>query len=524
MAAGTVASRATGFLRNAAIAAVLGVQGVSAAYNVANTTPNILYELLLGGILTSVIVPVLVRAAKHDADGGEAYAQRLLSLVVLVLGAATVLLILCAPLLVDLYMHNAADEDRELAVVFTRFFLPQMLFYGAGAVMGAILNTRDRFAAPTWSPVLNNLVVIATCVLFLALPGTNGLTASTITDTQVLVLSIGTTLGIVAQTIALLPSLRASGFSFRLRTDLRGTGLGRIGSLAKWVLLYVAANQLAFLVLVRLANDDVLNAAGRGYASYVNAFLLWQLPHAVVAVSIITALLPRMSRAAADERLPDLRDLLNRGMRLSVSVLIPAAVGFLVLGQVLATVVFAHLRVSVDEARYIGTLLAVFSLGLVPFSAYQLQLRAFYALQDTRTPTLINFGVNATLLVVGVPLFAVLPDELKVAGLVAGNSASFLVGLLVCSRVLGRRLGGLDSRLAVRTSVRCLVASILPGLAAALVVSLVGRALGQGPAGALVALVLGAAVLGAGYVLLARRMRVTELDDVMGPLLSRLGR
>jgi putative peptidoglycan lipid II flippase len=524
MAMGTVASRGTGFLRNAAIAAVLGVQGVGAAYNVANTTPNIVYELLLGGILTSVIVPVLVRAAKHDGDHGEAYAQRLLSLVVLVLGAATVLLILFAPLLVDLYMHNAADKDRELAVVFTRFFLPQMLFYGAGAVMGAILNTRDRFAAPTWSPVLNNLVVICTCVLFLALPGTNGLSAATITGTQVLVLSIGTTLGIVAQTIALVPSLRASGFHFRLRTDLRGTGLGKIGSLGKWVLLYVAANQVAFVVLVRLANVETLNDEGRGYASYVNAFLLWQLPHAVVAVSIITALLPRMSRAAADERLPDMRDLLNRGMRLSISVLVPAAVAFLVLGQVLSTVIFAHLRVSVDEARYIGTLLAVFSIGLVPFSAYQLQLRAFYALQDTRTPTLINLGVNVTLIIVGVTLYEVLPDGLKVAGLVAGNSASFIVGLVVCSRVLGKRLGGLDSRLVVRTTVRCLVASILPGLAAALVVALVGHILGEGPAGALLALLLGSAVLGVGYVLLARRMRVTELDEVLGPVLSRLGR
>ncbi len=524
MAVGTVASRGTGFVRNAALAAVLGVHGVGAAYNVANTTPNIVYELLLGGILTSVVVPLLVRAAKDDPDGGEASAQRLLSLVVLVLFAASVVLVLLAPQLVDLYMHNADDDTRELAVVFARFFLPQMLFYGAGAVLGAILNARERFGPPMWTPVLNNLVVIATCVLFLALPGTSGVSAGSITDGQVLVLGIGTTLGIVAQTVALIPSLRAAGFRLRLRTDLRGTGLGQVGRLGRWVLLYVVANQAAYVVVVNLANDDRLNDLGRGYASYVNAFVLWQLPHAVVAVSVITALLPRMSRAAADERLGDLRDALNRGLRLTVTLLVPAAVGYLVLGRVLATVVFGHLNTTVDEARFIGTLLAVFAFGLVPFSAYQLQLRAFYALQDTRTPTLINLGVNATLVIVDVTLYAVLPTDLKVLGLAAGHACSFGAGLLLCSRVLSRRLGGLDGALVVRTGVRCLAAAVLPGLLAAGAVALLLHELGDGPLGSLAALAVGAAVLGAGYVAAARRLHIAELDEVVGPVLARLGR
>jgi putative peptidoglycan lipid II flippase len=520
MAVGTVASRGTGFVRNAALTAVLGVHSVGAAYNVANTTPNIVYELLLGGILTSVVVPVLVRAAKNDGDEGEAYAQRLLSLVVLVLLAASVLLVVFAPALVALYSQNADADQRRLTVVFARFFLPQMLFYGAGAVMGAILNTRGRFGPPMWAPVLNNLVVIGTCVLFLALPGTNGLTTSSITHTQILVLGLGTTLGIVAQTVALVPSLRASGFAFRLRTDLRGTGLGQVGRLAKWVLLYVAANQAAYLVVVNLANDDSLNEAGRGYASYANAFVLWQLPHAVVAVSVITALLPRMSRAAADDRLTDLRAALNRGLRLTVAVLVPAAVAYLVLGRAIATVVFGHLHTSVADARFIGELLAVFAFGLVPFSAYQLQLRAFYALQDTRTPTLINLGVNGTLVVVDVLLYTTLPEHLKVLGLAAGHACSFLAGLVLCSRVLSRRIGGLDGGLVVRTAVRCFVAALLPGLAAAAVVVAVTRVAGSG---SLAALTLGGALLGVGYVALARRMRVTELDELVGPVLARLG-
>jgi putative peptidoglycan lipid II flippase len=524
MAVGTIASRGTGFLRNAAIAAVLGVHTVGAAYNLANTTPNIVYELLLGGILTSVVVPILVRAAKDDADGGEAYAQRLLSLVVGVLLVASVLLVVLAPQLVDLYMHNPDKPTRHLAIVLARFFLPQMLFYGAGAVLGAILNARDRFGPPMWAPVVNNLVVIGTCALFLALPGTSGVSAASISPTQELVLGLGTTLGIVAQTLVLVPALRAAGFRFRFRTDLRGTGLGDIGRLGRWVLVYVVANQAAFLVVVNLANDNDLNESGRGYASYANAFVLWQLPHAVIAVSVITALLPRMSRAAADQRLEDLRDALNRGLRLTVTVLVPASVAFIVLGRVLATVIYGHLRTSVDEAQFIGTLLAVFALGLVPFSAYQLQLRAFYALQDTRTPALINLGVNATVVVIDVPLYFALPDHLKVVGLAAGHAGSFVAGLLICSRVLSRRLGGLDGRLVVRTAVRCLAAAVPPGLLAAAAVLLLLHGLGGGFLGSLAGLVVGAGVLGAGYVLLARRMRVSELDEIAGPVLLRLGR
>jgi putative peptidoglycan lipid II flippase len=522
MAVGTVASRATGFLRTTVIATVLGVQGVGAAYTVANTTPNIVYELLLGGVLTSVVVPLLVRAAKDDPDGGQAYAQRLLSLTVFVLGAAALVLVLGAPLLVDLYAGNLDPAARDLAVVFARFFLPQVLFYGAGAVLGAVLNTRGRYGPPMWAPVLNNLVVIATGLLFLLLPGTNPLTPGSLTTAQIAVLGVGTTLGIVAQTVALVPSLRAAGFSFRLRTDLRGTGLGQAGRLAKWVFLYVVANQLALLVVVRLAADEDLVDAGRGYPSYVYAFVIWQLPHAVVAVSVITALLPRMSRAAADGRVGDLRSSLDRGLRLTVAILVPAAVAFVVLGPEIATVVFGYQQISVEEARFIGLLLAVFAVGLVPFSTYQLQLRSFYAMQDTRTPTLINLAVNATLIVTDLALYAALPDRYKVVGLAAGHATSFLVGLLICSRVVARRTGRTGGGRVVRTAVRCLVASAVPALVAALLAAGATDLLGRGPLGALVAVLAGAAALATGYVLVVRRMRVPEVDEVLRPVLRRL--
>jgi len=522
MAVGTLASRATGFLRTAVVAAVLGVASVADAFNLANTAPNIVYELLLGGVLTSVVVPLLVRAAKEDGDDGRAYASRLLTLVVLALGGASVLLVVAAPLVVDLYGDQLSPGARDLAVVFARFLLPQVLFYGAGAVMGAYLNTRGRFGPPMWAPVLNNLVVIATGVVFALMPGPDGPEPGTITDAQITVLGVGVTLGIVAQTVALVPALRATGFRFRPRLDLRGSGLGHAARLARWVFLYVLASQAAYLVVVRLATGAGKLSEGRGYSAYVYAFTLWQLPHAIVAVSVITALLPRMSRAAADGRTADLRASLERGLRLTVSVLVPAAVAFVVLGREMATVVFARVNISVEQAQFIGLLLAVFAVGLVPFSAYQLQLRSFYAMQDTRTPTLVNLAVNATLVVVDLVLYAVLPDDLKVVGLAAGHATSFLAGLLLCSSVLSRRVGGVGAGAVLRTGVRCLLAAALSAVPAWLLARAVTGLAGQGALGAAVALAVAGPVLAAGYVLLTRRLRVPEVAEVAGPVLRRL--
>jgi putative peptidoglycan lipid II flippase len=286
----------------------------------------------------------------------------------------------------------------------------------------------------------------------------------------------------------------------------------------------VLASQAAYLVVVRLATAAGRESEGRGYSAYTYAFLLWQLPHAIVAVSVITALLPRMSRAAADGRTADLRASLERGLRLTVSVLVPAAVAFVVLGRELATVVFARVNISVDQAQFIGVLLGVFAVGLVPFSTYQLQLRSFYAMADTRTPTLINLGVNATLVVVDLVLYALLPDDLKVVGLAAGHATSFVAGLLLCSFVLSRRLGGLAAGEVVRTVVRCLLAGLVAAGPAWLLAQGVTGLVGEGPLGAGVALAVAGPVLAAGYLLLTRRMRVSEVEEVAGPLLRRLRR
>jgi putative peptidoglycan lipid II flippase len=520
MAIGTVASRGTGFVRTAALAAVLGVKGVALAFNTANTAPNIVYELLLGGILTSVVVPLVVRA--HKEGDGEAYVQRLLTLAVVGLGAASVLLVLLAPQIVDVYLNKAVNpHTRDLAITFARFFLPQVLFYGVGAILGAYLNTRGHFGPPMWAPVLNNVVVIVTLGLFAFLPGSSDLTSASITDQQVLVLGIGVTLGIFAQTAALVPALRQTDLRLRLRFDLRGTGLGTAARLARWTLFYVICNQLVLVVVLQLASGA---PEDRGYPSYTYAFLLWQLPHAVVAVSIITALLPSMSRSAADGALDELRRQLDRGLRLTVSVLVPAAVAYVVLGRSLATLVFGHGKTSGPEARFIGTLLAVFACGLVAFSTYQLQLRAFYALQDTRTPALVNLAVNATTVVVDLVLYLSLPDRLKVIGLAAGQASSYLVGVVVCTTVLARQVPRDPRGHVLRTTVRCLTAVAVPGIVAAVVVHLTEQLMGTSAPAALAAALLGGAVLASGYLAGARRVRVQEVEQLLSPVLSRLTR
>lgn len=505
MALGTIASRGTGFIRNIVLVAALGLGALGDAYTVANTVPNIIYDLLLGGVLTSVVVPLLVRAAHLEADNGEAYAQRLLSLVTYGLGAVVVVAVVLAPYVVDVYAHDFTAPEYRLAVVFARFFLPQILFYGVGATMGAILNARGHFAAPMWAPVLNNVVVVATGLLYLAEGG--GRDVGALTTTQTLTLSVGTTLGIIAQTLALLPALRRVGFSLRPRINLRGVGLRHAGRLAGWVVVYVAASQVAYLVVARLATG-----AGHGpYVIYTNAYLLFQLPYAVVAVSVVTALLPRMSRHAVRADLVAVGADLSTGLRLTGALLVPASVGFIVFGPRLATLFLAHGNTTLAEAQLAGGVLAAFGVALVPFAAYQVMLRAFYALQDTKTPALVSVGVAAVSIAVNFAFAATLTSGDRVIGLALGFAASYVAGLAAFVVLLRRRLGCLDGYRVMRTHVRLVVAALLSGLVGYGLRRLLGLVVGPGWAGSLVVVAVAGGIAVAVFVGMATRMRVAEV-------------
>jgi putative peptidoglycan lipid II flippase len=527
MAIGTLASRITGFLRTAVIVAALGTGLLADAYNTANTIPNQVYDLLLGGILTSVIVPLLVRAKERDRAYGEQYEQRMFTLAVIGLAVLTVVAVLCAPFFIDVLAGSYTGDQREVAVLFARFFLPQIFFYGVGAFAGAILNTRGSFGAPMWAPVLNNIVVIVIGGAFLAI-ASGKVDPSSISDTQFLLLSLGTTGGIVLQTIALWPSLRRAGFRWRPRLNFQRGEIGQVGRMAGWTLMYVVATQVALVVVTALANRAGRRAvveglgAGYGYTPYFNAYQLFQLPYAIIGVSVITALLPRMSRFAAEGKTADVRTAFAGGLRLSSVIILPAAALMLVLGPEITTVLFAHGNTSGADALVIARVMQMFAIALVPFSVYQLMLRVFYALQDTRTPAFICLAVVATNIGAATTVYSVLPTDKIVMGIAGGFALAQAVGTVICWVILRRRLDGMEGRRIVGAYLKLAVA-LWPLLGFAYAAhTITDAAFGTGLLPALVALVAGSAGGGLLYLVFARLLRVEEVSTMTGLITRRL--
>lgn len=527
MALGTIASRLTGFAKTAVLAFALGTAALGDAYNTANTIPNAVYELLLGGILTSVVVPLLVRARKRDTDGGEAYEQRLFTLATIGLFAVTLVAVAAAGPLISLYTRGFTEAQHELAVTLARFFLPQIFFYGVTAMARATLNTRGHFAAPMWTPVLNNLVVIGVGVGFLVITS-SGVSPGSVGPTETRLLGIGTTLGIVVQAVALVPALRKVGFHWRPRFDLAKLDYRHITSVAGWVVGYVLINQLGFLIVTNLATAAGSRAGegvpyGAGYTPYMYAFLLFSLPYAIVAVSVITALLPRMSSHADERRYDLVRADLSTGLRLTSVLIVPGAVAMLALGPQIAVVLFAHFRTSVVDAVYVGYVLGAFAIGLVGYSVFQLMLRVFYALQDTRTPALIAVLRVAVMGALDVVAFLVLPPGWIVAGMALAYSASYYVAAAVAGAILHHRLGGIDGRHITSTLGRLFAASVPGGIFAYAMALGFTQTLDLGVVTSAVSIVVGLAVGGLLYVLIAIRLGVQEVYTTIHMLRSRVG-
>ncbi|HEY1488022.1 MAG TPA: murein biosynthesis integral membrane protein MurJ, partial [Micromonosporaceae bacterium] len=440
MAIASAVSRLTGFLRQIAITAAIGILAIGNAYNTANYLPNTIYELLIGGVLTSVVVPLLVHAQRHDGDDGEAYAQRLLSLTAVLVTIATVVAVVAAPLLIRLFGLSGHGEVR-VGTILARLLLPEIIFYGIGALFGAILNTRGVFGPPMWTPVLNNLVVIATAVIFFVMPGPHTLTINNMTNSQIYLLGIGTTLGIIVQACGLWPYMRRIGFRWKWRFDLRGTGLKADSTLLLWVVGYVAVSLVGLVTITHLSNAAGTHPGVLGYGAYSNVSLVFQMPYGIVGVALLTALLPRMSRAAAAGNIRSLIDDLSLGSRLTAVALIPVTAAFIVLGPAIMVTIFAHGRTSVGSAHDTGIALAWAAFGLFPYAMTLLQLRAFYAVKDARTPTLINLGMVVVRVAMSLLVPVLLPDRHVVAGLAFVNSFSFLVGLFLGDVLLRRRFG-----------------------------------------------------------------------------------
>ncbi|MFF3543033.1 murein biosynthesis integral membrane protein MurJ [Streptomyces platensis] len=533
MAAGTFVSRITGFLRTLVMAAAIGVGTLNDSYQVANVLPTMIYILVGGGALNAVFVPQLVRAMKQDDDGGDAYANRLITLVMVVLGSVTVFCVLAAPLLVHLMSPDIAADPRRMAVTvsFARYCLPTMFFMGAHVVLGQILNARGRFGAMMWTPVLNNILIIATFGGFIWAFG--GFTDSrvgpaTITPEGVRLLGLGTLLGLTVQALAMLPYLRDARFRLRPRFDFRGHGLGRAMGLAKWTLLFVLANQAGLTVVTQLATKagslaERAGHSGSGITAYNYALLLWLMPQAIITVSVMTAVLPRMSRAVQDEDVSAIREDISYGLRTSAVAIVPCAFAFLALGVPMATLLYASS--GAEGARGIGYILMAFGPGLIPYSVQYVVLRGFYAYEDTKTPfynTVIVAAVNAA--ASGV-CSVLLPPHWAVAGMAASYGLAYAVGVGTAWRRLRKRLGGdLDGSRVLRTYARLSAAAIPAALAGGGVAYALTRAVGSDALGSLVTLLAGGCVLLGVFVLLAHWMRVAELNAMVGMVRGRLGR
>ncbi|HEY2298163.1 MAG TPA: murein biosynthesis integral membrane protein MurJ [Jatrophihabitans sp.] len=512
MAIASLVSRITGFLRSALLVAALGVGHVGDAYNLGNNFPNMVYELLLGGVLSSVLVPLLVNAQEDDADEGVAYTQRLLSLATVALSLVTMLAVVCAPLIASGFVDPG--PQRSLTSLFATLLLPEIFFYGLGAMFMAVLNIRHSYAPGAWAPVLNNVIMIVTVAVFFALPGPNVLTPSSMTTAQVVVLGVGTTLGIAAQALVLIPALRRTGFHWKWRFRANPDEAGRlreVGQLAGWVLCYVVASQIGVTVIAAVGGHN------KAFTVFTQADLLIQMPYGILVVSLLTALMPRLSRAAAREQHDEVIADLGLGARLSAIALVPITAGLIVLGQSLTIVLFAHGQTSIEGGRLIGTALAASAFGLFPFALVMLQLRVFYAMRDGRTPTLINVFMVGTKIVIVLVCSHLFDDTGRIAvALTVATSTSYVIGAVVGHICLTRRLGNLGFRSVADTVARVTLASAAGGAAAFGVGLALRSALGDGRSGALATLLLGGAAGVAVLVAVLWRMRISELQDLTG--------
>ncbi len=531
MAAGTVVSRASGFVRSTLLAAALGLSLHADVFNIANTVPNMLYILLAGGVFNAVLVPQLVRAMADDPDGGEAYTNRVVTLAGLFLATVTVLLVLLAPQLMSLYLTDRYDDPDRAAhldsiVAFARLCLPQVFFYGMFVLVGQILNSRGRFGPMMWAPIANNVISVAVLVVYLVTfgPATGAEQVGPFSHGQELLLGIGSTAGIAAQLLILLPYLKRAGFTFSPRFDFRGSGLGHTFRLGLWTVLFVVVNQVAYTVVVQLASGGTADGGdGTGYSVYSSTFLIVMVPHSIITVSLATAILPRLSRYAAADDLGRLRATLSSSLRTTLAVVVPFAALLPFVALDLSHVIWGHGAAAADFERYVPSL-ALFGPGLVLFTVHYMMLRGFYALELTRTVFLIQCGAAAANIVAAMALVHRADAAGTSPALVLAYCTSYGVAALTSYAVLRRRLGGLDSRRLVRFVVRLLVAvGVATLVAGAVAVGL--DHLVEDPHWT-VAAVRGlavAAVEGAVYLVMARALHLREVTDVVGTLTRRLG-
>lgn len=463
MAVATLISRITGFLRNALIGITLG-PAVASAFNVANTLPNLITEIVLGAVLTSLVVPVLVRAQKEDPDGGAAFVRRLLTMSMTLLGVVTVAAVIGAPLLTRMMLANDGEVNVALSTAFATLLLPQIIFYGVFSLLMAVLNTKGVFKPGAWAPVANNVVAIATLLTYWLLPGTlSPDSPGVITDPHILLLGLGTTAGVVIQALIMLPPLRKAGIDLRPLWGIDDR-IKQFGGMGLAIVAYVAISQLGYVATTKIASG----ADEAAPTIYQQAWLLLQVPYGIIGVALLTAIMPRLSRNAADgDDAAVVRDL-SVATRLTMIALIPVIVFFTAFGEPIANGLFAYGAFPPHVADILGWTLSFSAFTLIPYALVLLHLRVFYAREEAWTPTFIIFGI--TVVKVALSLLAPLVasrTELVVVLLGAANGFGFIAGAIIGTWLLRRTLGNLRGSEVLRTCLWALGAALV-GVAVAM--------------------------------------------------------
>jgi putative peptidoglycan lipid II flippase len=527
MAAGTMVSRMSGYVRSILLAAALGTSLHADIFNIANSVPNILYVLLLGGVVNAVLVPQLVRAGREDADGGEAYTNRIVTLAGIFLVVVTVILVVAAPAVMSLYLDNSYNDpslaaQRQSVIDFARFCLPQVFFYGMFVLVGQILNARGSFAPMFWAPIANNLISIAVLITYLVAFGPSADRLAAYDGRQELVLGLGSTLGIAAQFLLLLTYLRSAGFRYRPRFDFRGSGLGHTFRLGMWTVLLIVVSQIANLIVVRLSSGGGADD-GTGYTVYSSTSLLVLVPHSIVTVSLATAILPRLSASAHEADRAAMAATLSGALRTALTLVLPFVVLLPLIAVDLSDLVWGYGAASASYKDFAPTL-AVLGLSLVFFTAHYLIVRGFYALERTQ----LVFWIQCLITVVNIALAFVFVGQVDAQetspALALAYTGAYAVGAVTAYVLLARRLGGLDTAVLTRFVVRMAVALAI-AVAVAVAVAL-GASSVLGDHRSKVEVVIWLAAVGTSYGLVflaaARAMHIKEVTELVGSVTHRI--
>jgi putative peptidoglycan lipid II flippase len=458
----TAVSRITGLVRVIVVAAAMGTTFLANTYQTANTAPNVVFELVAAGVLTSVFVPTFVDyLVKGRQDEGWQAANALTTIAIVGLVAIALIVALLGDPIMRLLTLGVDDpilraQEVSLGATFLRLFAPQVVFYGAGMIMTGALHANRRFAIAAIAPILNNVVVIGVYVAYALLRGDDPPTVDGITTTQTLVLGLGTTLGVVAMTVCLIPQLKSLGWHFRFKWAPRHPAVRKAAHLGVWALGYAGGYQAGLIVVLMLANG-----VEGGVAAYQWAYTFFYMPHALFAVAIFHVLFPAMSENAARGEPEELLNRLRDGLRMLAFILLPTAALMLAGAGAISKLTLEYGVMTESGAELIARVLAAFVIGLPTYSTFLVATRAYYALSDTKTPAIVNGVAVLISSALGVFLFTAASSDWSVPGLALAHSAAFAIAAVVLVHLLARRLGTVATRDLKVSIGRSLSASLL---------------------------------------------------------------